>query len=75
METMVMYSDIVEGLVGGAANFQSAGVYVKPELKAAAFFSYMDPLTMNMETGFTTHSVCSVIEGTKKIAIAPLDEN
>jgi len=50
-------------------------VYIKPELKAAAFFSYMDPLTMNVETGFTTHSVCPVIEGIKKIAIAPLDEN
>ena len=66
--TMVMYCD-VEGLVGGATNFQNAGVYVKPELGAAAFFSYMDPLTKNMETGFTTHSGCPVIEGTKKIAV------
>ncbi|CAJ1930484.1 unnamed protein product [Cylindrotheca closterium] len=66
--TMVMYCD-VEGLVGGATNFQNAGVYVKPELGAAAFFSYLDPLTMNVETGFTTHSGCPVIEGTKKIAV------
>lgn len=66
--TMVMYCD-VEGLVGGATNFQNAGVYVKPELGAAAFFSYMNPQTMDAETGFTTHSGCPVIEGTKKIAV------
>ncbi|KAL3942440.1 MAG: hypothetical protein SGBAC_003363 [Bacillariaceae sp.] len=66
--TMVMYCD-VEGLVGGATNFQNSGVYVKPELGAAAFFSYMDPETRNVETGFTTHSGCPVVEGTKKIAV------
>jgi hypothetical protein len=66
--TMVMYCDI-EGMVGGATNFQNAGVFVKPELGAAAFFSYMDPVTKLQETGFTSHSGCPVIEGTKKIAV------
>eukprot|EP00980_Cylindrotheca_fusiformis_P016679 scaffold5024_cov136-Cylindrotheca_fusiformis.AAC.8 len=66
--TMVMYCDI-EGLVGGATNFQNAGVFVKPELGAAAFFSYMDPVTKLTENGFTSHSGCPVVEGTKKIAV------
>ncbi len=55
--------------VGGGTNFQHANVYVKPELYAAAFFSYMDPSTHHMETGFTSHSGCPVYEGTKRIAV------
>ena len=64
---MVMYCDVPE--LGGATNFQHAGVYVKPELGAAAFFSYMDPDTRKKETGFTTHSGCPVILGRKRIAV------
>ena len=65
--TMVMYCNVPE--LGGATNFQNAGVFVKPKLHAAAFFSYMDPVTHKMEPGFTSHSGCPVIEGTKRIAV------
>lgn len=65
--TMVMYCNVPE--VGGATNFQNSGVYVKPEIGAAAFFSYLDPVTKLKETGFTSHSGCPVIEGVKRIAV------
>ncbi len=65
--TMVMYCDVPK--VGGGTNFQNSNVYVKPTLHAAAFFSYMDPVRREMETGFTSHSGCPVIEGTKRIAV------
>lgn len=65
--TMVMYCTVPE--LGGATNFQNSNVFVKPELGAAAFFSYMDPVTKEKETGFTMHSGCPVIEGTKRIAV------
>jgi hypothetical protein len=65
--TMVMYCTVPE--LGGATNFQNSGVFVKPEVGAAAFFSYMDPATKLQETGFTSHSGCPVIEGTKRIAV------
>ena len=65
--TMVMYCDVPE--VGGATNFQNSNVYVKPELGAGAFFSYLDPVTMRTENGFTTHSGCPVLEGTRRIAV------
>jgi hypothetical protein len=65
--TMVMYCDVP--LLGGATNFQNANVYVKPKKHAAAFFSYLNPVTHNMETGLTSHSGCPVIEGTKRIAV------
>lgn len=65
--TMVMYCDIPT--VGGATNFQQANVYVKPAQGAAAFFSYMDPVTKIHDEGFTTHSGCPVLEGTKRIAV------
>jgi hypothetical protein len=65
--TMVMYCDVPD--LGGATNFQNANVFVKPKIHAAAFFSYMDPITHKMEPGFTSHSGCPVIEGTKRIAV------
>jgi hypothetical protein len=65
--TMVMYCNVPE--LGGATNFQNSNVFVKPELGAAAFFSYMDPVTKIKEPGFSTHSGCPVIEGTKRIAV------
>jgi len=64
---MVMYCDVPD--VGGSTNFQHANVYVKPQKGAAAYFSYMDPVTTKHEEGFTTHSGCPVIEGTKRIAV------
>ena len=33
----------------------------------AIFFSYIDPVTKTMDTGFTEHSGCPVFEGEKKI--------
>ena len=65
--TMVMYCDVPT--IGGATNFGHSNVFVKPQVGNAAFFSYMDPDTKNMEEGFTTHSGCPVIEGTKRIAV------
>jgi hypothetical protein len=65
--TMVMYCDVPER--GGATNFQHANVYVKPTKGAAAFFSYMDGNTKIHEEGFTTHSGCPVVTGTKRIAV------
>ena len=65
--TMVMYCDVPA--IGGATNFQNSGVFVQPELGAAAFFSYMDPVAKRHENGFTSHSGCPVIEGTKRIAV------
>jgi hypothetical protein len=65
--TMVMYCDVPD--LGGATNFQNANVFVKPRLHAAAFFSYYDTDSHKMDTGFTSHSGCPVIEGTKRIAV------
>ena len=65
--TMVMYCTVPE--LGGATNFQNSNVFVKPEVGAAAFFSYLDPVKMMKEPGFTSHSGCPVIEGTKRIAV------
>ena len=65
--TMVMYCDVPS--LGGGTNFQNSNVFVKPQKYAAAFFSYYDTETGNMENGFTSHSGCPVIEGTKRIAV------
>lgn len=65
--TIVAYCDVPE--VGGATNFMNANVYVKAKAGAAAFFSYMDPKTMVHDEGFTTHSGCPVLLGTKRIAV------
>lgn len=65
--TMVMYCD--EPTRGGGTNFMNAGVYVKPKVGSAAFFSYLDSDTHVHETGFTTHSGCPVVEGIKRIAV------
>ena len=65
--TMVMYCDVPER--GGGTNFQNSNVFVKPVTGAAAFFSYLDPRTMRHETGFTSHSGCPVLLGTKRIAV------
>ena len=65
--TMVMYCTVPEK--GGYTNFGQAGVIAKPQVGAAAFFSYMDNATKIKDSGFTTHSGCPVIEGTKRIAV------
>jgi hypothetical protein len=63
--TMVMYCTVPEK--GGATNFMNAGVHIVPERGNAVFFSYMNPVTHIMDKGFTQHSGCPVIHGTKRI--------
>ena len=65
MATVVMYCDMPE--VGGATNFRNSGVHIKPKQYSATFFSYIDPKSMKMDSGFTEHSGCPVVEGEKKI--------
>jgi hypothetical protein len=65
--TMVIYCDVPE--IGGGTNFQHSNVFVKPQVGAAAFFSYLNPETQIHDQGFTTHSGCPVLEGTKRIAV------
>ena len=65
MATMVMYCEVPDR--GGATNFRNANVHIKPKQYAATFFSYIDPVSMKMDNGFTEHSGCPVIEGNKKI--------
>lgn len=65
--TMVMYCDVPEK--GGGTNFQRSNVFVKPTKGAAAFFSYINPETLESELGYTMHSGCPVLRGTKRIAV------
>jgi hypothetical protein len=65
--TMVIYCDVPE--IGGGTNFQHSNVFVKPQVGAAAFFSYLNPETQIHDRGFTSHSGCPVLEGTKRIAV------
>jgi len=65
MATMVMYCTVPEN--GGHTNFRNANVHVKPKAGSAVFFSYIDPEELVMDTGFTEHSGCPVLEGEKKI--------
>ena len=65
MATMVMYCTVADR--GGHTNFRNSGVHVKPEKGNGVFFSYIDPETRVMDTGFTEHSGCPVYEGQKKI--------
>lgn len=65
--TMVAYCTVPTK--GGATNFQNAGIHVRPEKGAAAFFSYMNTETRDMDTGWTTHSGCPVVKGTKRIVV------
>jgi hypothetical protein len=65
--TMVMYCNIPEA--GGHTNFRNSGVHVKTELGTAISFSYIDPDTCTMDTGFTEHSGCPVYEGENKIVM------
>jgi hypothetical protein len=70
--TMVMYCTIPEesgGTGGGGTNFQEANVYVQPKVGSSVFFSYMDPVTLIHDEGYTTHSGCPVVYGTKRIVV------
>jgi len=65
MATMVMYCTIPTK--GGATNFRNSGLHVHPIKGNAIFFSYINPETKIMDSGFTEHSGCPVVEGEKKI--------
>jgi len=65
MATMVMYCKIPAH--GGHTNFRNSGVHVQPKMGNGIFFSYIDPDTKIMDTGFTEQSGCPVFEGEKKI--------
>ena len=65
MATMVMYCKLPTD--GGSTNFRNSFVHVKPVAGNAIFFSYIDPITKTMDSGFTEHSGCPVFEGEKKI--------
>jgi hypothetical protein len=65
MATVVMYCDVADR--GGHTNFRNSGVHIKPSFGAGIFFSYIDPETLTMDNGFTEHSGCPVVEGSKKI--------
>lgn len=65
MATLVMYCDIADR--GGHTNFRNAGVHVKPTPYAGIFFSYINPKTLVMDSGYTEHSGCPVFEGKKRI--------
>ncbi len=58
-------SDVPE--LGGHTNFRNAGVHIAPVYGNGIFFSYIDPKTKVMDTGFTEHSGCPVFKGEKKI--------
>eukprot|EP00588_Corethron_pennatum_P011282 CAMPEP_0194281756 /NCGR_PEP_ID=MMETSP0169-20130528/21494_1 /TAXON_ID=218684 /ORGANISM="Corethron pennatum, Strain L29A3" /LENGTH=463 /DNA_ID=CAMNT_0039026903 /DNA_START=31 /DNA_END=1422 /DNA_ORIENTATION=+ len=62
--TMVMYCDVPEA--GGEANFRNSNVLLRPEKGSSIFFSYMGSDEI-MDSGFTEHSDCPVIEGNKFI--------
>ena len=53
--------------MGGHTNFYNAGVHVAPVKGNGIFFSYIDPQSFVMDTGFTEHSGCPVYVGAKKI--------
>jgi hypothetical protein len=59
--TMMLYCQTATK--GGHEHFRNAGVHVRPEVGMGVFFSYMDPFTHEMDTGFTEHSSCPVLEG------------
>jgi 2OG-Fe(II) oxygenase superfamily len=65
MATMVMYCTMPSK--GGATNFRNSGLHVRAKKGSAVFFSYIDPETKIMDSGFTEHSGCPVVEGEKKI--------
>ncbi len=52
---------------GGATNFRNSGIHVQAKKGNAIFFSYYDVQKGVMDTGFTEHSGCPVVEGEKKI--------
>ena len=52
---------------GGHTHFRNTGVHIAPKPGDALFFSYVDPVTLQMDNLLTLHSGCPVYEGDKKI--------
>jgi len=61
---LVMYCEVADK--GGATNFKSAGVHIKPAKHTGLFFLYRGDDGF-MDKGTTTYSGCPVISGEKKI--------
>jgi len=59
-----MYCKVAE--VGGGTTFTKADVFVKPSVGQATFFSYRGP-DGRMDSGYTEHSGCPVLQGEKWI--------
>lgn len=56
--------------MGGATTFTKADVFVKPKPLMATFFTYYSPEDGRMDTGYTEHSGCPVVQGEKWITTA-----
>jgi hypothetical protein len=52
--------------LGGSTTFTNADIFIKPRKGAATFFSYKGKDNL-MDTGYTEHSGCPVLEGEKWI--------
>ena len=63
--TMILYCQTATK--GGHTHFRNAGVHVLPEIGMGLFLSYVNPSTLERDTGFTEHSGCPVFEGEKHI--------
>jgi 2OG-Fe(II) oxygenase superfamily len=59
--TMILYCHTATK--GGNTHFHKAGIHIRPERGMGVFFTYMDPSTHQMDTGFTEHSICPVLAG------------
>lgn len=63
--TSLMYCHVADK--GGATNFPRANIHINPKKLQALFFSYKGP-DGEMDTGYTLHSGCPVIEGEKWVS-------
>ena len=65
--TAVLYCKVPE--IGGGTTFSKSDIFVKPRKGDVTFFAYKGE-DNKMDTGFTEHSGCPVVEGEKWIATA-----
>mmetsp|Transcript_20509 Transcript_20509/g.72995 ORF Transcript_20509/g.72995 Transcript_20509/m.72995 type:complete len:174 (+) Transcript_20509:1-522(+) len=61
--TLLLYCGVPTS--GGATTFTNARTVVRPSANDAVLFSYYDVATREMDTGFTQHSGCPVLDGDK----------
>ena len=69
--TAVLYCQVPE--VGGGTTFTKANVFVRPKKNLASLFVYKGP-DGRMDSGFTEHSGCPVVQGEKWITTVWLRE-